>query len=355
MSTSDKAVAVVIAGDASDGCLSPVAGHPAIAHTVAAAAQAEHVAAVRIATSDEAVTAWAEAAGFDCVPDTGSPLVATAQLESGADEAGAEIVVAVDATAALLLPGDIDEVVDAISGGTADAATAIAELPDGFETLGAANDTVLASEVLAAARLDGGEEVAQVALPFDRLRRIESPSDRLIAEALLIERARQERLLRLPEKPAALIMDFDGVFTDNAVFVDQNGTETVRCNRSDGLGIDRLRATGLPLLVLSKEQNPVVAARCEKLQLECLQGLHEKRPALEQWCQDRRLDLMHVVYIGNDINDLTCFDAVGYTVAVADAWPEVLQAATIVLSRPGGAGALRELSDLILGRLETQK
>ncbi len=152
---------------------------------------------------------------------------------------------------------------------------------------------------------------------------------------------------RLPARPAALVMDFDGVFTDNRVLVDQDGREAVRCDRSDGLGLERLRDLGLPLLVLSKERNPVVGARCAKLRLECLQGVDDKRPALERWCAERGLDLARVVYVGNDVNDLACFAAVGCAVAVADAHADALEAADVVLTKRGGRGALRELADLL--------
>jgi N-acylneuraminate cytidylyltransferase len=146
-------------------------------------------------------------------------------------------------------------------------------------------------------------------------------------------------------------MDFDGVFTDNRVLVDETGREAVLCNRSDGLGLEQLRDHGLPMLVLSKEQNPVVQARCRKLKLECLQGVNDKRPALEAWCRERGLPLSGVIYIGNDTNDLACFEAVGCAVAVADAHEGAIRAADVILAQDGGRGALRELTDLIAARL----
>jgi N-acylneuraminate cytidylyltransferase len=56
----------------------------------------------------------------------------------------------------------------------------------------------------------------------------------------------------------------------------------------------------------------------------------------------------NVIFVGNDINDLPCFEVAGWAVAVADAYPEVIHAADYVLSKTGGHGALRELSDLLL-------
>lgn len=156
---------------------------------------------------------------------------------------------------------------------------------------------------------------------------------------------------RLPRRPAALVMDFDGVFTDNRVIVDQDGREAVLCNRSDGLGLERLKGLGLPLLVLSKERNPVVRARCNKLDIDYLQGVEDKGPALVDWCAQRGLNLAATVFVGNDVNDLPCLEVVGCAVAVADAYDEVLAVADVVLSRPGGHGALRELADALRRRL----
>lgn len=146
-----------------------------------------------------------------------------------------------------------------------------------------------------------------------------------------------------------LVFDFDGVMTDNRVAVLEDGREAVFCNRSDGLGIGRLRALGVPMLVLSTEVNPVVAARCAKLKLECLQGIEVKEDALAQWLAARGYDPARTIYVGNDINDLGCLRLAGYPVAVGDAYDEVKAIARLVLKRPGGHGAVRELADMICG------
>lgn len=152
----------------------------------------------------------------------------------------------------------------------------------------------------------------------------------------------------LPKRVRLLVLDFDGVMTDNRVWVDGQGTETVAVDRSDGLGIARLKAAGVEVLVLSSEANPVVAARCRKLNLAWKQGLKDKAAALQAALASRKLDLSEVVYVGNDINDLDCFSLVGCAVTVADAASEVLQAADVILSRAGGHGAVRELCDVLI-------
>jgi YrbI family 3-deoxy-D-manno-octulosonate 8-phosphate phosphatase len=152
-----------------------------------------------------------------------------------------------------------------------------------------------------------------------------------------------------------LVWDFDGVWTDNRVLVLEDGTEGVMCNRSDGLGIGMLAKAGLPMLVLSKETNPVVAARCRKLSVDCIQGIDDKASVLKKLSEHRGIELRHVAYVGNDLNDLPCMQLVGLPVAVADAWPAVLPAARFVTTRKGGHGAAREVCDWFLGALAREE
>ena len=146
----------------------------------------------------------------------------------------------------------------------------------------------------------------------------------------------------------ALVTDFDGVHTDDTVMVDQLGRESVRVSRSDGAGIARLRRAGIPVLILSAEQNPVVGRRAEKLGVECAQGVEEKGAVLREWAERRGIRLDRIAYLGNDRGDLPALELVGWPIAVPDAAPEALDAARHVLARTGGHGAVRELADLIL-------
>jgi YrbI family 3-deoxy-D-manno-octulosonate 8-phosphate phosphatase len=152
-----------------------------------------------------------------------------------------------------------------------------------------------------------------------------------------------------------LVWDFDGVWTDNRVLVLEDGTEGVMCNRSDGLGIGMLARAGLSMLVLSKETNPVVSARCRKLSVDCIQGIDDKASVLKNLAQTRGIELRHVAYVGNDLNDLPCMQLVGLPIAVADAWPAVLPAARFVTQRLGGHGAAREVCDWFLAALAPQQ
>lgn len=143
------------------------------------------------------------------------------------------------------------------------------------------------------------------------------------------------------------VFDFDGVFTDNLVLVSQDGSESVMCCRSDGLGLRRLRAVGVDVVILSTEPNPVVAARARKLGVPCLHGQEDKLLCLRRAAARRRVDLSATAYVGNDINDADCLRAVGMPVVVADAFAEVRPLARLVLTREGGAGAVREFCDRV--------
>ncbi|MEU2711057.1 N-acylneuraminate cytidylyltransferase [Streptomyces sp. NPDC007205] len=147
----------------------------------------------------------------------------------------------------------------------------------------------------------------------------------------------------------AVVLDFDGTQTDDRVLIDSEGREFVSVHRGDGLGIAALRRSGLKMLILSTEQNPVVAARARKLKLPVLHGVDRKDLALKQWCEEQGIAPERVLYVGNDVNDLPCFALVGWPVAVASAHDVVRGAARAVTTVPGGDGAIREIASWILG------
>lgn len=188
---------------------------------------------------------------------------------------------------------------------------------------------------------------------------IDTPSDWMKYEALVYQGgldmvAPDERRRRqMPGKIELVIFDFDGVFTDNRVWTDQDGVESVAASRSDSLRFRELRERGIEIMILSSEPNPVVTARAKKLGVEVIQGigLQDKGRVMREVLEQKNVKAENVVYVGNDINDLPCFEVAGWSVAVPDAYPEVLQAADFVLSRPGGHGAVREVCELILRNL----
>jgi YrbI family 3-deoxy-D-manno-octulosonate 8-phosphate phosphatase len=169
--------------------------------------------------------------------------------------------------------------------------------------------------------------------------------DRARALAPLLDAA----ALPTREDVDAVVIDFDGTQTDDRVLIDADGREIVAVHRGDGLGIAHLRKAGLELLILSTEQNPVVAARARKLQIPVLHGIDRKDLALKQWCEEHGIAPGRVLYVGNDVNDLPCFHLVGWPVAVASAHGSVRAAARAVTATPGGEGAIREIAAWLLG------
>jgi len=145
-----------------------------------------------------------------------------------------------------------------------------------------------------------------------------------------------------------VVLDFDGVLTDNRVYVNQVGEETIAAHRGDGMGIALLKESGVEVIILSTEENPVVSARAGKLNVPVQQGIKDKGAALKSLLTDKQIPSHEVVYLGNDVNDLPCFPIVGRAAAVADAHPKVLEKADLLLSKKGGEGAVRELADLII-------
>jgi len=140
--------------------------------------------------------------------------------------------------------------------------------------------------------------------------------------------------------------DFDGVFTDNTVYVLRDGSEMVRCFRGDGLGLRKLEQAGIETVIISTETDPVVSARSRKLGIRCIQGCEDKKGALETIVKEMGISMAQVAFLGNDINDLSCLTSVGLPMVVQDAHPDVLIHARYQTIRQGGHGAVREICDL---------
>lgn len=143
-----------------------------------------------------------------------------------------------------------------------------------------------------------------------------------------------------------LVFDFDGVFTDNMVYVFEDASEAVRCFRSDGLGLSKLKRLPLDMVIISTETNPVVSARARKLGVPCVQGVEDKRAALDELAREKGLMLSEIAFVGNDINDSCCLEAVHLAIVVQDAHTDVLPLAHYQTRAPGGHGAVREVCDL---------
>ena len=141
----------------------------------------------------------------------------------------------------------------------------------------------------------------------------------------------------------AFIFDFDGVLTNNLVYLDQNGKEWVSCNRADGLAFDVLRKLQKPAYILSTEENPVVAARAKKLNIQALQGVQNKADVLSSLSKSKGYDLSRFFYVGNDLNDFQVMSICGFSACPKDSHPKIKHISNICLNTSGGNGVVREL------------
>jgi N-acylneuraminate cytidylyltransferase len=152
--------------------------------------------------------------------------------------------------------------------------------------------------------------------------------------------------------------DFDGVFTDNKVWVDQNGRESVRCDRGDGLAFDLVRAfqkngeINAEFFILSKESNPVVITRAKKLKLDCHHNIGDKLSFMREYFANRfpanPNPFEGLIYLGNDLNDLPLMRHASFAVAPADAHHRVKEIAHFVLPERGGEGFARAFIERLL-------
>lgn len=148
-----------------------------------------------------------------------------------------------------------------------------------------------------------------------------------------------------------IAFDFDGVFTDNTVYVTDDGRESVRCWRGDGIGLRQVEKLGISTVVVSTETNAVVQHRSRKLAVRCFNGCENKLDTLSEIAREMRISLDQVAFVGNDVNDLVCLTAVGFPVVVMDAHPSVLDVARYRTKTAGGYGAVREVCDLFVETL----
>ena len=143
------------------------------------------------------------------------------------------------------------------------------------------------------------------------------------------------------------VYDFDGVMTNNKVFVDQHGNEMVQVNRADGLGILEIKKRGFKQIIFSTEKNPVITMRAKKLDIPCIQGIVNKKAEIVRYCRENKFPMDKVAYLGNDLNDKEAMEAIGITFCPADAHESIIEISDHVLNTKGGDGVIRELLDLI--------
>ncbi len=361
--------------------LAEVGGVPLVVRAIRAAQLAGRVTAVAVSTDDDGIAAAATASGAIAVHrpaelagDTASSEAAlqhAVEVLYGSRPADLEVLVLVQCTSPFLTGAELDAVVAAVLDDGADTAFTAAPFHgflwrNGADAIGVNHDPRgrlrrqdrepewLETGAAYAMRADGFAEhrhrffgrIAAVTTEAARVLEIDEPADLDRARALA-------QLLDPADRPGpgevdAVVLDFDGTQTDDRAWLAADGSERVAVHRGDGMGVAAMRRAGLPVLILSTEVNPVVAARAAKLGVECRHGIDAKGEELAEWLAEHGLLPARVLYLGNDVNDLPCFEQVGWPVAVASAQPGVRAAARTVTTVPGGHGAVREIASWIL-------
>ncbi len=388
ITVAERVLAIIPARGGSKGIprknVLPLAGKPLIAHSIAAARAAARVTRVVVSTDDPEIAEVSARYGAEVVWRPAELVTDLAKSEDALfhvldtlesrEAYVSDVTVLLQCTSPLTSAEDIDGTIGKLSETGAHSAVAAAifhyflwhEDPDGaavainhdssfrlmrqerrpeYVETGAVYAMRTAGFRESRHRFFGRTVLHET--PAERRLEIDDPADFRLAEERMARLARDGRDTMLPSRIDAIVMDFDGVFTDDRVFVSQDGTESVVCSRRDGMGIERLRRLGVPMVVISKEQNPVVAARCRKLGLEHHHGIEDKLTLMRDWLGARNIDATDIIYVGNDRNDIACMTAAGCAIAPRDAHASALDAADIVLDADGGRGALRLLADMI--------
>ncbi|WP_210593932.1 N-acylneuraminate cytidylyltransferase [Streptomyces sp. GESEQ-35] len=389
-----RVLAVIPARGGSKGVpaknLAPVGGVPLVARAVRECRAARLVTDVVVSTDDQAIAAAARQAGAEVVlrPAAIAGDLATSEAavlhamdaHEALHGATVDVVMLVQCTSPFIAREDVDGVAAAIVENGADTAVTVAAFHgfvwrDGDEDAADGGHGVNHDKSFRPRRQDRPQDFLETGAAyamdsagfrkhqhrfFGRTELVRTDPARVLEIDDHHELARARALAPLfdANRPGSLptaadidavVLDFDGTQTDDRVLIDSDGKEVVSVHRGDGLGIAALRKSGLKMLILSTEQNPVVAARARKLQIPVLHGIDRKDLALKQWCEEQGIAPERVLYVGNDVNDLPCFALVGWPVAVASAHDVVRGAARAVTTVPGGDGAIREIASWILG------
>jgi len=207
---------------------------------------------------------------------------------------------------------------------------------------------IVSAQAMLESGLRFGSRRTAYIMPVARSLQVDAPEDLQLAEAVMRELIPAPQVIETELK--VLFVDFDGTLTDNRVYVNQAGEETVKCNRSDGWAIHMLRDSDIEVICITSETNPVVQRRCEKMGIPVVSGALDKYQTLTALLAEKGIAKDDAAFLGNDINDLPAFEAVGWKFAVEDAHPSLKKSATHILAKQGGCGALLELAELIVGK-----
>ena len=388
MGRKKKVVAIIPARGGSKGLprknVRLLGGLPLIGHAIQALRQAKLVDAVVVSTDDAEIAEISRAQGAEVVIRPAEISGDTASSESALHHAldflhqdqGREydVVLFAQCTAPFTTPQEIDGTAQLVVSGEYDSSFAVASTSEFLWQRGAEANAVGVNH-------DGGPRMRRQDLEPQYVEKgsvyamsvpifqsegtrfcgktgiyvsddtpaldIDDARDLAQAEALFHVVHKHSSAARLPVEISCIVFDFDGVFTDRGVHVEDTGSQVVRCDRGDELAIQRLKKLGVPMLVLSDEGHSIAAAKCSELGLECLNSAGDKRSVLEKWLAERGYRREGLIYVGDDVNDLESLRWAGCAAAPLNAHPEVDPSIDLRIMARGGHGAVRALADLV--------
>ncbi|HEG42741.1 MAG TPA: hypothetical protein ENH94_01700 [Phycisphaerales bacterium] len=154
-----------------------------------------------------------------------------------------------------------------------------------------------------------------------------------------------------------VISDVDGVLTDGGMYYGENGDELKKFNVRDGVGVVLLQLAGLKVGAFTGENTQMVERRMQKIGMDFLfSNVKDKSACLDELMKTNNISADQIAYVGDEINDYCLLGKVGLFFTVADANPDIISKADVVLECKGGQGALREIARVLLtaqGKLQS--
>ncbi|MEY3001888.1 MAG: hypothetical protein RLZZ428_263 [Pseudomonadota bacterium] len=146
-----------------------------------------------------------------------------------------------------------------------------------------------------------------------------------------------------------IVLDVDGTMTDSRITYSEAGDEIKSFNVKDGLAISSWRKLGKQVAIITGRSSAIVARRAQELHIEHFyQGVENKKEVLEKLLEKLNLSMKNVAAIGDDLNDLPMLKAVQISFVPRDASPYVEKISTVVLTKKGGDGAVREMIEHLI-------
>lgn len=158
-----------------------------------------------------------------------------------------------------------------------------------------------------------------------------------------------ESLLKTASNIKLLLLDVDGVLTDGRLYFSNSGEESKAFHSLDGQGIKMLMSIGVGVGIISGRKSKLLEKRAAELGIELLyQGREDKLNALNEICDNTKIESQYICYAGDDLPDLPVLNTVGLSFSVPGGHSSIKASVDAVTDTPGGEGAVREITDYLL-------